>query len=140
MKHLQQREYHRIFDQWRFYDFCVTVFSSVGLVLGMVSFELGKNLDTSSDHNDRSIDVAYNDPFSAQVNAAMSSVRYRALETRLFRWIIFVTSLAAIVSLFVRHYYKNQWLKKYFRINAKAQENLYSYYSQTILDGMSIDY
>ena len=69
----------------------------------------------------------------------MASARFNAVHTQILRYCILVTSFIAIVCLILRHYYKNIWLKKYFRIDAKSEENIYFYYHQQILAGTNLD-
>mmetsp|Transcript_34676 Transcript_34676/g.53136 ORF Transcript_34676/g.53136 Transcript_34676/m.53136 type:complete len:121 (-) Transcript_34676:1979-2341(-) len=63
----------------------------------------------------------------------METARYKSPHTQPFRLTIAGTTLMAIYFLLMRHYYKLMWIKKYFIIDSKGQENLYYYYNQHIL-------
>ena len=45
---------------------------------------------------------------------AMDDPRNKKVSTNIIRIIILVTTILALVTLIMRHYYKNLWINKYF--------------------------
>lgn len=90
---------------WRKYDLYATMFAIVGLIVMIVNYE---------------IDVwffgiqTFEEPDGDMREKAMTCDRYLSIHTSFFRWVIALTSMAALACLLIRHHYKIQWLNKFF--------------------------
>jgi hypothetical protein len=89
----RQREYHRIFNSWRDYDFITTILAMIGLALAVANYEIN-------------IRGNYPSPDYDNLPDPMQDPRNRKPETNLVRIIIGVTTLLAVACLCMRHYYK----------------------------------
>ena len=52
----KQKRYQSIFKNWLFFDTATTILAAVGLVLGIVNFELDISCLASGDCNDLNVD------------------------------------------------------------------------------------
>jgi hypothetical protein len=101
-------EYHKIFNKWRMYDLWTTIFAMIGLSVMIVNYEIDVwffGIQTFYME-----DIANED----MVLRAMTSDRYTSFHTKALRWIVALTSIAAIFSLLMRHKYKILWLNRFF--------------------------
>jgi hypothetical protein len=94
---IRQREYHRIFNHWRDYDFITTILAIIGLSLAIANYEI----DMSSQYDLLNPSVIPN---------AMDDPRNRKTSTNLVRMIILITTLLAVGCLIMRHHYKVLWI------------------------------
>ena len=114
----KQKEYHRIFNQWRDYDFITTILAMIGLALAVANYEI-EMLDefgysVGSKHSEKQRVI---DPDNVQRNLVKAIVAF--------------TSLLAVGCLAMRHYYKILWLNKYF--HQDSETHLYYQFNEIII-------
>ena len=107
-----EKLYHHIYKKWRTYDTMTTILSSVGFILAIILYEMNvwKN---------EFVDIE-------EFPNAMDNRRFDNFETRFLRIIIFITSIMAVISLIIRHYYKHIWLTTFFNPNNDPFSNILS--------------
>ena len=90
-----------MFNQWRDYDFISTILAMIGLGIAVANWEVDAQMD-------------YNKLDPTKYPKAMDDPRNLKVSTNIIRIIILTTTILAIISLVIRHYYKILWLNKYF--------------------------
>lgn len=103
----KQRDYHRIFNQWRDYDFITTILAMIGLALAVANYEI--DMSNSYDLLDPKL-----------TPNAMDDPRNQKTATNMVRLIIMITTLLAVFCLVMRHRYKVQWLNEYFQQDSET--------------------
>lgn len=85
-----------------------TLFAMVGLLIMIINYEI--------DVWFFGIQTFYMEDFDGDdmVHRAINSDRYKSFHTKIFRWIVFLTSMCALGCLLMRHKYKIMWLNKFF--------------------------
>lgn len=87
--------------KWRSFDLITTVLASIGFILSIILYEFSiiSNYDTFD------MDEYPN---------AIDHPRVDNLFTKTLRIIILATTLLAVITLIIRHYYKYFWLNSFF--------------------------
>ena len=91
-----------MFNKWRDFDFITTILAMIGLALAVANYEI----EMSSQYELLDPKLHKN---------AMDDPRNQKTATNMVRMIILITTLLAVGCLFMRHYYKVQWLNLYFQ-------------------------
>ena len=116
------REYQRIFNLWRYYDSLATMFATMGLLLGIISYEIDISHYTNYD-----IDPNHHGDLAT---LAMSTTRFTNPLQQLVRWTILVSSVCAVTCLLSRHCYRVKWTKTYFQ--KSSTDTMFVYYNEII--------
>lgn len=95
-------EYYNLFNKQRNFDFLTTVFAIAGLVLAIVNYE--HNI-----YHDKAIINLKDFP------KAMEHPRNTNSLTFICRFSISITTVFAMICLFLRQFYQVKWLNTYFR-------------------------
>ena len=90
----EQKQYQKIFSNWRLFDNLITLFAMVGLVMAIVEFELDIRCMRDSEQCRK---IEGNSGIDA-----MKSYRFNERQNKILRTIIFVLDLMAITCLFMR--------------------------------------
>ena len=127
---IEDKEYLRIFNNWRRYDLPATVFALSGLILALINYEMDIS---NKDYVIYDVDV-----ITTKYEDAMQTDRFRVGHSVLLRYFILITTILAIVCLVARHQYKIKWMNKYFnqaliREKRHADRSLNFYYNQAIV-------
>ena len=116
----RQKQYHRIFNQWRDFDFISTTLAMIGLTLALVNYEI-----------DIANDQIPLDP-SKYGDNAMLEPRNQKPTTNMFRLIVMITSLLSAGCLIMKHYYKVLWLNEHF--HQETDTHIYVQYQEVLMD------
>jgi len=118
-----QKEYHTIFQRWRYYDLYTTVFAMIGLFVAIFNHEYEIRSELHSIDKEK-----YPDPMLHPKNIHLTSF--------ISRIIIGITTLIALVCLCLRHHYKLRWTNKYFKGQSKCHDHgdMNMFYDKIISD------
>ena len=87
--------------KWRSYDLITTILASIGFIISIILYEF-------------SVQQSYETIDIDQYPNAIDHPRVDNLFTETLRLIILATTLLAVITLIVRHYYKYIWLNYFF--------------------------
>ena len=82
-----------------------TILAMLGLIISIASYEQDVRMFYVT------IKVPVGD--SIDNHNAMDSNRFNAWYNQFFKWVVFFTTIAAIICLFMRKKYKNDWINNY---------------------------
>ena len=91
-------------------DFLSTIFALIGLVLGIVNYELDLRNKEIDGFNNRELIKEIEDG----KKSAMNMPRFTDKYTVDMRWSIFATSMLSLLCLINRHILKINWINLYF--------------------------
>lgn len=118
-----------IFNTWRKYDLLTTIFTTSGLILAIVNYEV--------DISNKKMRI-YDVDIVKEVANAMETDRFRDGHTIPTRYLMAVATILSVISLVARHKQKVKWINEYFNLALKrekhhAARSLHYYYNQAIM-------
>ena len=125
------KQYFEIFNTWRRYDLLTTIFTTFGLFIAILNYEL---------------DILNKKMIIYNINLLEQNKIVNAMESDIFingynipiRYLMAVTTILSIVSLVLRHQQKVKWINEYFNLSLQrekhhAARSLHYYYNQAIM-------
>ena len=129
-KDIKHKEYHKIFLKWRLYDLMTSIFANLGLLIGIVLYEIDVHKQLIAINVDDENHLPYE-------GKAMETPRFNKPYNIVGKWLILGTSVIAVVFLVKRYQLKTRWVNNYFNDllqNYRVDKtNIDYYWSQAIL-------